>query len=206
MTKDNHQLGKFELSGIPPAPRGVPQIEVTFDLDANGILNVSATDKSTGKENKIRITNDKGRLSKEDIERMVNEAEKYKAEDEQQKDRIAAKNGLESYCFNMKQTIDEPNLKDKVSEEDRTLIRDKVDEALKWLDGNSMAEKDEFEHQQKELESVCNPIITKLYQSAGGAPGGMPGGMPGGFPGAPGAGAGAPPAGDSKGPTIEEVD
>merc|ERR1712048_239836 len=96
MTKDNNLLGKFELTGIPPAPRGVPQIEVTFDIDANGILNVSATDKSTGKENKITITNDKGRLSKEDIEKMVNEAEKYKAEDEKQRERISAKNGLES--------------------------------------------------------------------------------------------------------------
>lgn len=105
MTKDNHMLGKFELSGIPPAPRGVPQIEVTFDIDANGILNVSACDKSTGKESKITITNDKGRLSKEEIERMVNEAEKYRSEDEQQKERISAKNALESYCFNMKSTV-----------------------------------------------------------------------------------------------------
>lgn len=107
MTKDNNLLGKFELSGIPPAPRGVPQIEVTFDIDANGILNVSAQDKSTGKQNKITITNDKGRLSKDEIERMVQEAEKYKADDEAQKDRIAAKNALESYAFNMKQTIDD---------------------------------------------------------------------------------------------------
>merc|ERR1711930_10361 len=111
MTKDNNMLGKFELSGIPPAPRGVPQIEVTFDIDANGILNVSATDKSTGKENKITITNDKGRLSKEDIEKMVNEAEKYKAEDEKQRDRIQAKNSLESYCFNMKTTIEDEKMK-----------------------------------------------------------------------------------------------
>lgn len=107
MTKDNNLLGKFELSGIPPAPRGVPQIEVTFDIDANGILNVSAQDKSTGKQNKITITNDKGRLSKDEIERMVQEAEKYKADDEAQKDRIAAKNALESYAFNMKQTIED---------------------------------------------------------------------------------------------------
>merc|ERR1711920_146327 len=114
MTKDNNLLGKFELSGIPPAPRGVPQIEVTFDIDANGILNVSAVDKSTGKENKITITNDKGRLSKEEIERMVNEAEKYKNEDEKQKNRISAKNALESYCFNMKSTLDDEKLKDKI--------------------------------------------------------------------------------------------
>merc|ERR1712133_26465 len=115
MTRDNNLLGKFELSGIPPAPRGVPQIEVTFDVDANGILNVSAVDKSTGKENKITITNDKGRLSKEDIEKMVNEAEAYKAEDEKQRERIGAKNNLESYCFNMKSTLDEEKVKDKVS-------------------------------------------------------------------------------------------
>jgi heat shock protein 1/8 len=200
MTKDNHQLGKFELSGIPPAPRGVPQIEVTFDIDANGILNVSAQDKSTGKQNKITITNDKGRLSKDDIERMVKEAEQYKADDEQQRDRVSAKNALESYAFNMKQTMDDEKLKDKISESDRKTIEEKCDSTIKWLEANQAAEKEEFEHHQKELESVCNPIITKLYQSAGGAPGGMPGGMPGGgHPGAGGHGAGA-------GPTIEEVD
>merc|ERR1712079_389693 len=175
MTKDNNLLGKFELTGIPPAPRGVPQIEVTFDIDANGILNVSASDKSTGKQNKITITNDKGRLSKEDIERMVNDAEKFKAEDEVQKERIAAKNGLESYCFNMK------------------AINDKCDEAIKWLDGNQLGEKEEFVDKQKEVEAVCSPIVTKLYQGAGGAPGGMPG-----------AGSGA--SGKGEGPTIEEVD
>jgi len=114
MTKDNNLLGKFELTGIPPAPRGVPQIEVTFDIDANGILNVSAAEKSTGKENKITITNDKGRLSKEEIERMVNDAEKYKAEDEKQKDKISAKNSLESYCFNMKSTVEDDKVKDKI--------------------------------------------------------------------------------------------
>ena len=105
MTKDNNLLGKFELTGIPPAPRGVPQIEVTFDIDANGILNVSAADKSTGKENKITITNDKGRLSKDEIERMVNDAEKYKEEDDKQKSRISSKNGLESYAFSMKVSL-----------------------------------------------------------------------------------------------------
>ena len=204
MTKDNNLLGKFELAGIPPAPRGVPQIEVTFDIDANGILNVSAVDKSTGKENKITITNDKGRLSKDDIERMVREAEKYKDEDEKQKERISAKNSLEGYCFNMKQTLDEPNLKDKISAEDRESITKTCDEALKWLESNQLAEKEEFDHKQRDLENICKPVITKLYQSAGGAAGGMPGGMPGGFPGgAPGAGA-AP--GSGSGPTIEEVD
>ena len=193
MTKDNHLLGKFDLTGIPPAPRGVPQIEVTFDIDANGILNVSASDKSTGKQNKITITNDKGRLSKEDIERMVNDAEKFKAEDEVQKERIAAKNGLESYCFNMKATIDDEKVKDKISDADKKAINDKCDEAIKWLDGNQLGEKDEFVDKQKEVEAVCSPIVTKLYQGAGGAAGGMPG-----------AGSGASGKGD--GPTIEEVD
>lgn len=204
MTKDNNLLGKFELSGIPPAPRGVPQIEVTFDIDANGILNVTALERSTNKENKITITNDKGRLSKEDIERMVNEAEKYRSEDEKQKETISAKNGLESYCFNMKATLDEESLKGKIADSDRTTILEKCNETIKWLDANQLADKEEYEHRQKELESVCNPIITKLYQGAGGAPGGMPGG----FPGAPGGGApgaGAAGAGGA-GPTIEEVD
>uniref|UniRef100_A0A0V0JD43 Heat shock cognate protein n=1 Tax=Schistocephalus solidus TaxID=70667 RepID=A0A0V0JD43_SCHSO len=202
MTRDNNLLGKFELSGIPPAPRGVPQIEVTFDIDANGILNVSACDKSTGKSNKITITNDKGRLSKDDIERMVQEADKYKSEDEAQRNRIAAKNGLESYAFSMKSTIEEEGLKDKLSEEDKKKIAEKCEEALRWLDSNQTAEKEEFEHKQKELEAVCNPIVTKLYQGAGG---GMPGGFPGagGMPG--GAGGGSSPGG-GKGPTIEEVD
>jgi len=202
MTKDNHLLGKFDLTAIPPAPRGVPQIEVTFDIDANGILNVSACDKSTGKQNKITITNDKGRLSKEDIERMVNDAEKFKADDEKQKERISAKNGLESYCFNMKTTLDDEKVKDKISEDDMKKITDKCDEAIKWLDANQLAEVDEFNDKQKEVESVCNPIITKLYQDAGGA-GGMPGGMPdmGGMPGAD-----APSGAGGAGPTIEEVD
>jgi L1 cell adhesion molecule like protein len=206
MTKDNHNLGKFDLTGIPPAPRGVPQIEVTFDIDANGILNVSAADKSTGKQNKITITNDKGRLSKEEIERMVNDAEKFKAEDDKQKDRISAKNGLESYCFNMKTTLDDDKVKDKISEDDRKAITDKCDEAIKWLDANQLAEVEEFNEKQKEVEGVCNPIITKLYADAGGAPGGMPGGMPdmGGMGGAPGAGAAGGAGG--AGPTIEEVD
>jgi len=203
MTKDNHLLGKFDLTGIPPAPRGVPQIEVTFDIDANGILNVSACDKSTGKQNKITITNDKGRLSKEEIERMVNDAEKFKDDDNKQKDRISAKNGLESYCFNMKTTIDDEKMADKISADDKKLISDKCDEAIKWLDANQLAEVEEFAEKQKEVEGVCNPIITKLYASAGGQ--GMPdmGGMPGGMPGAGGA---APGAGSGAGPTIEEVD
>merc|ERR1711990_494562 len=204
MTKDNHMLGKFNLEGIPPAPRGTPQIEVTFDIDANGILNVSAADKSTGKQNKITITNDKGRLSKEEIEKMVNDAEKFKADDEKQKERISSKNGLESYCFNMKTTIEDEKMKDKISDDDRKAINDKCDEAIKWLDANQLAEVEEFNDKQKEVEAVCNPIITKLYGAAGGGPGGMPdmGGM-GGAPGGAAPGAGGQ---GGAGPTIEEVD
>merc|ERR1712079_277715 len=194
MTKDNNLLGKFHLDGIPPAPRGVPQIEVTFDIDANGILNVSAQDKSTGKSNQITITNEKGRLSQAEIDRMVQEAEKYRAEDEQNKSKIEAKNGLENYCFTMRNTLQEEKLKDKFEGDDKTKIETAVQEALDWLDKNQLAEKDEFGGKQKELEGVVNPIMMKVYQAAGG-PGGMPeGGMPGG--GFGGAG----------GPTVEEVD
>ncbi|XP_059487618.1 heat shock 70 kDa protein cognate 4-like [Neocloeon triangulifer] len=195
MTKDNNLLGKFELTGIPPAPRGVPQIEVTFDIDANGILNVTAIEKSTNKENKITITNDKGRLSKEDIERMVNDAERFKSEDENQRTRVSAKNALEAYCFNMKSTMEDEKIKDKIPDSDRQTVLDKCNEAIRWLDANQLAEKEEFEHKQKELEGVCGPIVTKLYQQAGaGAP-------------PPGAAAGAAPgAGGAAGPTIEEVD
>ncbi|KAL6422839.1 hypothetical protein ACFW04_010397 [Cataglyphis niger] len=195
MTKDNNILGKFELTGIPPAPRGVPQIEVTFDIDANGILNVSAIEKSTGKENKITITNDKGRLSKEDIERMVNEAEKYRSEDEQQRERITAKNALESYCFNMKTTMEDDKVKDKIDPSDKEKVISKCNEIISWLDANQLAEKEEFADKQKELEAICNPIVAKLYQS---------GGAPGGFPGA--GGAGPNPGAGGAGPTIEEVD
>jgi L1 cell adhesion molecule like protein len=195
MTKDNNLLGKFELSGIPPAPRGVPQIEVTYDIDANGILNVHAADKSTGKSNKITITNDKGRLSKEEIERMVQEAEQYKADDEALKDKISAKNALEGYAYNMKQTIEGEGVKDKISEEDKTAIISKCDETISWLDNNQSAEKDEFEHMQKELEAVCNPIMTKLYSQGGAPQGNFPGGPPPTETAAP-----------SSGPTIEEVD
>ncbi|NIG59095.1 Heat shock cognate 71 kDa protein [Pontoporia blainvillei] len=165
MTKDNNLLGEFELTGIPPAPRGVPQIEVTFDIDANGIFNVSAVDKSTGKENRITITNDKGCLSKEDIEHMVQEAEKYKAEDEKQRDKVSSKNSLESYALSMKATVEDEKLQGKINDEDKQKILDKCNEIINRLDKNQTAEKEEFEHQQKELEKVCNPIITKLYQS-----------------------------------------
>jgi len=168
MTRDNHMLGKFDLTGIPPAPRGVPQIEVTFDIDANGILNVSAVDKSSGKQEKITITNDKGRLSNEDIEKMVADAEKYKAADDKQKERISAKNGLESYCFNIKSTAEDEKLSDKISESDRKIILEKCKEIINWLDQNQTAEIDEFQDKQKEIEGICKPIISKLYQQAQG--------------------------------------
>merc|ERR1712023_452089 len=177
MTKDNHLLGKFELSGIPPAPRGVPQIEVTFEIDANGILQVSAEDKGTGKAEKITITAEKGRLSKEDIERMVREAEEFAEEDKKVKARIDAKNGLEGYLYNLKNTLedDEKGLADKLSEEDKEELDNTINEALDWLDENPEAEAEEFEDKQKEVEQVANPIMRELYQSAGA--GGGAGGM-----------------------------
>ncbi|CCX06963.1 heat shock protein 70 family [Pyronema domesticum] len=205
-TKDNNLLGKFELTGIPPAPRGVPQIEVTFDIDANGILNVSAVEKGTGKTNKITITNDKGRLSKEEIERMLAEAEKYKEEDAAEAERISAKNALESYAYSLRNTLSDEKVGDKLDADDKAKLTKAIDETVEWLDSNTTATKDEFESQQKELEGVANPIMMKFYQSQGGAPGGMPGGMPGGPGGFPGAGAGGPPGASDDGPTVEEVD
>merc|ERR1712159_862181 len=194
-TKDNNLLGKFELGGIPPAPRGVPQIEVTFDIDANGVLNVTAEDKgASGKKANITITNDKGRLSKDDIERMVREAEQFADEDKAAAERIQAKNGLESYCYSMKNTMGEEKTKAALGEDDVKAVTDKVDEVMQWLDTADNAEKEEFESMQKDLESVANPIMQKLY-AAGGAPDGAAGGMPG-----------APDAGAGDGPTIEEVD
>ncbi|XP_059933330.1 heat shock 70 kDa protein 1-like [Gadus macrocephalus] len=160
MTKDNNLLGKFELSGIPLAPRGELQIEVTFDIDADGILNVSAVEQSTGKQNKITITNDKGRLSTEDIERMVQEADQYKVEDEQQRENIAAKNALESYAFNMKSSLREDNLKDRVSEEDRKKVEEKCEQAILWLENNQLAEKEEYQHQLMELEKLWNQYLS----------------------------------------------
>ncbi|KAI7457532.1 Heat shock 70 kDa protein, partial [Hortaea werneckii] len=196
-TKDNNLMGKFELTGIPPAPRGVPQIEVTFDLDANGIMNVSALEKGTGKTNKIVITNDKGRLSKEEIERMLAEAEKYKEEDEAEAARIQAKNGLESYAYSLKNTIQDEKVSEKIEAGEKEKLQAKIDETVSWIDDNQTATKDEYESQQKELEGVANPIMVKIYGQ--GAEGGMPGGA---------GGAGAAPGGQGgdDGPTVEEVD
>jgi len=206
MTRDNNILGKFNLDGIPPMPRGQPQIDVCFDIDANGILNVSALEKSTGKENKITITNDKGRLSQDEIERMVQEAEKYKAEDDANKNRVEAKNALENYCYSLKGSISSDEVKDKIPADDKEKLEKAIDESISWLDANQDAQKEEYEEKQKALEGIATPILQSMA-GAGGMPGaGMPpgaGGMPGGMPGA----GGAPPAADpASGPTIEEID
>jgi len=192
-TRDNNLLGKFELSGIPPAPRGVPQITVCFDIDANGILNVSAEDKTTGQKNKITITNDKGRLSKEDIEKMVQDAEKYKSEDEEHKKKVEAKNSLENYAYNMRNTIQDEKIASKLPADDKKKIEDAVEQAIQWLDSNQLAEVEEFDDKMKELEGLCNPIIAKMYQGAGAD---MAGGMEDDAPAAAG----------GAGPKIEEVD
>ncbi|XP_023046101.1 LOW QUALITY PROTEIN: heat shock 70 kDa protein 6 [Piliocolobus tephrosceles] len=193
MTKHNNLLGCFELSGIPPASCGVPQIEVTFDIDANGILSVTATDRSTGKANKITITNDKGRLSKEEVERMVREAKQYKAEDEAQRDRVSAKNLLEAHVFHVKGSLQEESLRNKIPEEDRRNVQDKCREVLAWLEHNQLAEKEEYEHQKRELEQICCCIFFRLY----GGPG---------VPGGSSCGAQARQGDPSTGPIIEEFD
>ncbi|XP_053617385.1 heat shock protein 68-like [Plodia interpunctella] len=180
MTRDNNLLGTFDLTGIPPAPRGVPQIDVTFDLDANGILNVSAKENSTGKSKNIVIKNDKGRLSKAEIDRMLSDADKYKDEDEKQKAKIAARNKLESYAFSVKQAVDGSN--GKLSQVECSNLRRKCDEVLKWLETNTPAGVDEYEHKYRELNGVCAPVMTKLHTGTGGGKGG------------------------SDGPVIEEVD
>merc|ERR1712176_349809 len=173
MTKDNHILGKFELTGIPPAPRGVPQIEVTFEVDVNGILNVSAVDTSTGKSEAITITNDKGRLSEEEIERMVREAEEFAEEDKKVKERIDARNGLESYLYNLKNTLndDEKGVADQLSAEDKKELQDMIDETLDWMDENPEADKEDYDEKQKEVEQVANPIMRKFYADGAGGGG-----------------------------------
>lgn len=187
MTKDNNLLGTFDLTGIPPAPRGVPKIDVTFDLDANGILNVSAKENSTGRSKNIVIKNDKGRLSQADIDRMLSEAEKYKEEDEKQRQRVASRNQFEAYIFSVKQALDDAG--DKLSDSDKDQARKECDDALKWLDNNNLAEQEEYDHKLKDLQRVCSPIMSKMHGAGtGGAPGG---GMPGQ---------------KTNGPTVEEVD
>lgn len=171
MTKDNHLLGKFDLKDIPPAPRGVPQIEVTFEIDVNGILKVSAEDKGTGSKNQIVIQNDQNRLSPEDIERMINDAEKYADDDEKVKSKVEAKNELESYAYNLKNQInDKEKLGAKLSDSDKQTIEEALDEKIKWLESNTDAETEEYKDKKKELDEIVQPIMSKLYQDAGGAP------------------------------------
>jgi L1 cell adhesion molecule like protein len=206
MTKDNSSLGKFQLEGIPPMPRGVPQIDVTFDIDANGILNVSAIEKSTGKEQRITITNDKGRMSADEIERLVQEAEKYKAQDEANRARIEAKNALENYAFQIRSTFNDEKVAGKVSDVEKKKVLDAIQSTTSWLDSNQHAEKEEYEEKQKALEAIVTPILSTL--SGGAGAGGFPG-AGGGFPGAggfPGGGSAAPPADHDDGPKIEEID
>jgi heat shock protein 1/8 len=190
-TRDNNKLGTFNLTGIPPAPRGVPQIEVTFDLDANGILNVTAVDKKTGNKNQITITNDSGRLSKADIERMVSDAERFAEEDKRHADRIAAKNGLEGYAYSLKTSMDDEKVGGKLDSADKDAILNACKAAMDWLESNENAETDEFEEQKKKLEKVANPIMMKMYGQGGGMPDMEMGGMG---------------SGEARGPKVEEVD
>jgi len=167
MTKDNNLLGKFHLDGIPSMPRGVPQIEVTFDIDANGILNVSAVEKSTGKENKIVITNEKGRLSQADVERMVAEAEKFKAQDEVMKKKIEAKNALENYLFSLRNTLNEEKIGAALGANKATLEK-KITETMTWLEGHPDEQPESYEEKQKDVEKVANPLLQQAYGGATG--------------------------------------
>lgn len=168
LTKDCRELGRFDLTGIPPAPRGVPQIEVTFEVDANGILNVRAEDKAAKKSESITITNDKGRLSQEEIEKMIKEAEEFAEEDKKVKERIDARNKLETYIYTMRSTVnDRDKLADKIETDDKEKIESTLKEALEWLDENQNVEKYEFEEKLKEVEEVCNPVIKQVYEKSG---------------------------------------
>ncbi|XP_063986385.1 heat shock protein 68-like [Diachasmimorpha longicaudata] len=166
MTKDNNLLGRFELSGIAPAPRGVPKIDVTFDLDANGILHVTAKDTASGRSNDVRITNDKGRLSREEIDRMLAEADRYRDQDQQQRDKIAARNQLESYVFSVKQAVEDSGA--RLSQDDKDNVKRLCDDTIQWLDNNTLAEKEEYGHKLEEIQKQCSPIMMKIHQGAGG--------------------------------------
>jgi len=170
LVKDNHQLGKFDLSGIPPAARGVPQIEVTFDIDANSILTVTGVEKGTGQEKVISITNDSGRLTKEEVQRMLEDAEKFAEEDRVIKEKIDAKHALQNYIYNLRNTIEDTDkLADKIDTHDKNTISEALTEAEDWLSMNGDdAEKDELESQMKELQHICDPIIADIYQKQGG--------------------------------------
>lgn len=172
MTKDNHLLGKFDLTGIPPAARGVPQIEVTFEIDENSILSVSAHEKGTNKIETITITNDKGRLSKEEIEAMIRDAEKFADQDKELKEKIDAKNSLENYVYTMRNTIDDKEkLADKIEDEDKEKIKEALTEAQDWINSNEDAGKEEYETHLKDLQSICDPIISAVYKKHGGQAG-----------------------------------
>jgi len=201
MTRDNNLLGKFELSGIPPMPRGKPQVEVTYDIDANGILQVNALDKTTGKSNKITITNDKGRLSQEQIDKMVKDAEKFKGEDETQRQRVEAKNHLENYAYSLRNSIQEEAVAAKLSEDDKKQLNEILDSTLSWLDTHQSATKEELEAKQKELEAKAMPIMSKIAGGEGGGQAGADFG-PGSTYGGPTGGSG----GSGKGPTVSDVD
>lgn len=168
MTKSNRLLGQFELSGIPPAPRGVPQIEVSFDVDANGILSISAHDKGTGKEETLTITSEKGRLSEEEIERMVQEAEEFAEQDANEKEKVQARNDLEAYLYNLKNSIND-TLEGKLPEDDRSALTEAIDDGLVWLEDNPAAEKEEYDEKQKEVEQLANPILKRAYESGAAA-------------------------------------
>ena len=165
-TRDNNKLGEFQLNGIPPMPRGMPQIEITYDIDANGILNVNAVEKSSGKSEKITVKNEKGRLSAEEIQKMVDEAEQFKEDDNKQREKVEARNGLDNYIFSVKQSLNDEKLKDKFTDEDKTSVENKIKEVQEWYDDHLDAEKEEFESKQKELESVFSPIMMRIYQQA----------------------------------------
>ncbi|GLT94902.1 hypothetical protein SLE2022_126140 [Rubroshorea leprosula] len=167
LTKDCHELGRFDLTGIPPAPRGVPQIEVTFEVDANGILHVTAEDKAAKKSQSITITNEKGRLSQEEIDRMVMEAEDFAEEDRKVREKVDAKNKLETYIYSMKNTVNDNKMGDKIDPDDKEKIESTLKEALEWLDDNLNAEKEDFEEKMKEVESVCTPVIKQIYEKSG---------------------------------------
>ena len=170
MTKDNHLLGNFDLTGIPPAPRGVPQIEVTFEIDANGLLIVKASDKGSQSENSIKITNDQNRLSPDDIEEMLKKAQEFEEEDKRLKETVEAKGQLEQYAYSLKQQVnDKEKLGKNINDEDKEAIENVVSEKLEWLEGHGEATKEEFEEQRKEIEEVANPIVAKLYQQNGGS-------------------------------------
>jgi len=170
LTKDNHSLGKFDLNGIPAAPRGQPQIEVTFEVDENSILKVSAVEKATGRSEKIVITNDSGRLTKEEIEKMIREAKQFEEQDKKVKEKIDARNSLENYIYSMKNTIEdkEKGIGDKLSESEKETIQDSIKEHQEWLNSNNEAEKEDFESHLKDLQKTCDPIIAKIYKQSGG--------------------------------------